>query len=295
MFYIFYCLFSIAFARDTIAILISDNLPEYQEPAQAFIEAYGGTTQTFHLEGDKGKALKITRDLREDPPLMVFAIGAKAAYITKQELPFIPMVYAMIHEPSKYGIYGDNVTGISNNPAPELTLAQFRLFVPKAKTIAFFISESASIEVVSNATETAKSMGFKTKLIRVNSSMELRKSLSYISKEADAIWLLPDPLIITPENFHYISSIATRSKIPVLTNSELLTQAGALMSITPDRSGVGQQAADIINAMLQDEAEYGGSTFLPETPHITFNEGTQKNIGLEIDAFAKGFIDEIVQ
>ena len=289
-----FALLSVAFARDTVAILISDSLVEYQEPAKAFIEAYPGTTQTFHIEGDKSKALNITRDLQDDPPEMIFAIGAKAAYIARQELPFVPIVYAMIHDPNKYGIYGDNVTGISSHPPAEVSLAQFRLFVPKAKTIAIFISESASIELVSNATEVAKSMSIKTKLIRVNSSMELRKALSVIDKQADAIWLLPDPVIITPENFHYIHSIATRSKIPILANSELLAQAGALLSITPDPSGVGQQAADLIMTMQIDGVDYGGATFLPEIPRVIFNQTTQKSIGLEIDPFAKGFIDELV-
>ena len=286
---------SIAFARDTVAILISDSIPEYQDPAKAFIEAFPGTTQTFYIEGDKAKALKITRDLQDDPPEMIFAIGAKAAYIAKQELPFVPMVYAMIHDPVKYGIYGDNITGILSQPPAEVTLAQFRLFVPKANTIAIFVSEAANIEIVSNATEVAKNMNIETKLIRINSSMELRKSLSVISKQADAIWLLPDPVVITPENFHYIHSIATRSKIPILTNSELLAQAGALLSITPDRTGVGQQAADLITTMRSGDVDYGGATFLPEIPRISFNETAQKDIGLELDPFAKGFIDEILQ
>lgn len=290
-----FALLSVAFARDTVAILISDSLPEYQEPAKAFIESFSGTTQTFYLEGDKAKALKITRDLQDDPPEIIFAIGAKAAYIAKQELPYIPMVYAMIHDPNKYGIYGDNITGILSQPPAEVTLAQFRLFVPKAKTIAIFVSESANVGTVTNATEVAKSMNIETKLIRVNSSMELRKALSVISKQADAIWLLPDPIVVTPENFHYIHSIATRSKIPILANSELLAQAGALLAITPDRTGVGQQAADLINTIQTEDVDYGGATFLPEIPRITFNETTQKSIGLEIDPFAKGFIDEMVQ
>ena len=125
--------------------------------------------------------------------------------------------------------------------------------------------------------------------------MELRKALSVLSKQADAIWLLPDPVVVTPENFHYIHSIATRSKSPILANSELLAQAGALLAVTPDRNGVGQQAADLITTMQNDDVDYGGSTFLPEVPRITFNETTQKNIGLDIDPFATGFIDEMVQ
>jgi putative tryptophan/tyrosine transport system substrate-binding protein len=295
MFFLVFSILQIAFARDSVAVLISDSIPEYQEPAQAFVDAYPGAVQVFQIEGNKSKALNITNDLQEDPPMMIFAIGAKAAFIAKQELPYIPMLYAMVHDPYKYGINGENVVGISSQTSAEVTLAQFRLFVPKAKTIAIFISESASIELVSNATEVARNMGYDIKLIRINSSMELRKTLTYLSKEADAIWLLPDSQIITPENFHYITSIANRSKMPILANSDLLANAGALMSVTPDRNGVGQQAADLINTMLSEQKFYSNATFLPELPRVTFNERVQRNIGLEVDPFALGFVDDLIQ
>ena len=284
-----------AYARDSVAILISDSLPEYQDTAQGFVDSYPGSVQTFHLEGNKNKAIKITKDLQEDPPPIIFAIGAKAAYIAKEELPFVPMLYAMVHEPYKYGITGDNVMGISSQTSAEVTLAQFRLFVPKAKTIAIFVGKDASLELVSNATQVAQNMGFEILVIRVQSSRDLRKSLSKLSKQADAIWLLPDSSVVTPENFHYISSIATRSKIPILANSALLASAGALLSVTPDRTGVGQQAADLITTMLEEENFYNDSIFLPEVPRIVFNERVQRTIGLEVDPFALGFVDELIK
>ena len=99
-----------AFARDSAVVLISDSIPEYQETAQAFADSYQGQVQIFHLEGNKAKAMKITQDLASDPPPAISAIGAKAAYISIQQLPHIPCVYAMVHDPVKYGVVGDKVT-----------------------------------------------------------------------------------------------------------------------------------------------------------------------------------------
>ena len=46
-----------AYARESVAILISDSLPEYQDTAQGFVDSYPGSVQIFHIEGNKNKAL----------------------------------------------------------------------------------------------------------------------------------------------------------------------------------------------------------------------------------------------
>ncbi len=295
MFVIFSILMSTAFGREAAVILISDSLPEYHETAQAFSDTYPGITQVYHIEGNKTKALRITKDLSLDPPPVIFAIGSKAAYISIQELPFIPCVYSMVHDPIKYGIYGDKVVGISNQPSAEVTLAQIRMFTPKTKRIAVFITDSSAVEGPSDAEKVAKLMNFEIEFIRINSNSELRKEMSILHKKVDAIWLMPDPSLVTPDNFHTITLMANRNRLPVISNSDLLTQAGALFSVTPDRESVGQQASGLVYQIYTGETDIEGMTFVPEMPRVTFNENTQRTLGLELDPFAQGFIDEWVQ
>ncbi len=292
---LFYSLCLSAFAREAAVVLISDSLPEYQETAQAFVDSYKGSAQVFHIEGNKAKAMKIAQDLASDPPPAIFAIGAKAAYTSIQQLSYIPCVYAMVHDPIKYGIYGDKVTGISGQPSAEVTLAQVRVFLPKVKKLGVFITDASAVEGPSDASQIAESMGFEIEFIRLNSNSELRKEMSLLHKKVDAIWLMPDPSFITPENFHSLIMMANRNRLPVLTNSDLLTQAGALFSVTPDRYGVGQQAATLVYEIYADRTDYGGMTFVPEIPRVTFNEQTQRTLGLELEPFATGFIDDWVQ
>jgi len=284
-----------AFARESAVVLISDSIPEYQETAQAFADSYKGQVQIFHLEGNKAKGMKIAQDLASDPPPAIFAIGAKAAYISTQQLSYIPCVYAMVHDPVKYGIYGDKVTGIADQPSAEVTLAQIRVFLPKVKKIGVFITDSSAVEGPSDAAQTAEAMGYEIEFIRLNSNSELRKQMSLLHKRVDAIWLMPDPSFITPENFHTLIMMANRNRLPVLTNSDLLTQAGSLFSVTPDRFGVGQQAANLVYEIYADRKDYGGMTFVPEVPRVTFNEQSQRILGLELEPFATGFIDDWIE
>ena len=66
----------------------------------------------------------------------------------------------MVHDPVKYGIYGDKVVGIANQPSAEVTLAQIRLFTPKAKRIGVFITDKSAVEGPSNAENVAEIMNY---------------------------------------------------------------------------------------------------------------------------------------
>jgi putative ABC transport system substrate-binding protein len=297
MLHLFISCIASAFAKDYVAVVVSDTLPEYLETAQSFIDAYPGSLETYQIGGNKTKAIRIMNEIQNDPPSMIFAVGTKAAYISIQQASDIPCFYVMVNNPTRYGIYGDNVMGITSFPTAEMTLSQLQLFVPKAQRLGLFMSSSSPAELISDAVEKAKSMGYEPIIIHINSNTDLRRELRLIPAKVDAIWLFPDPQIITPDNFHMISSMAKRSKIPVVTNSELLTQGGALFSVTPNNVFIGQQAASLMGEILemrelQDEDIH---IYYPEIPKIIFNETTQKTIGLELTPFANGFIDEFVQ
>ena len=282
---------SIAEAREAAVILVSDQLPEYEQTAKAFADSYPGLTQIIQIEGSKAKSIRIANDLRNDPPPIIFAIGTKAAYTSIQKLDYIPCIYAMVHDPIKYGIYGDKVTGIMNHPSVDVTLAQVRLFIPKAKKIGIFISDASNVEVPTDASEVAQEMSYSIEFIRVNTNEDIRKEMRNIHDRVDALWLMPDSTLITPDNFHTITMMANRHRLPVITNSERLAQAGALFSVIPDLNGIGQQAAELAVEIVKSETDFGGITFTPEIPNVIFNPQTQRTIGLELDPFAEGFID----
>ena len=79
-------LFSAAFARDAVVTLQSDSLEEYSVPAKAFAESFKGKVQTFSLHGKKSTAMRIAADLKRDPPPLIIAIGAKAAWIARHKV-----------------------------------------------------------------------------------------------------------------------------------------------------------------------------------------------------------------
>jgi ABC-type uncharacterized transport system substrate-binding protein len=112
----------------------------------------------------------------------------------------------------------------------------------------------------------------------------------------DAIWLLPDPLIITPDHFHLVRTMAKRSRVPVLAYSETLVEAGAFLCVAPDREAIGRLAAQRVQTVLQPGATPATLPLVvPQEFRVVLNRDTQQALGLDIDSALLDFVDEIVR
>jgi putative tryptophan/tyrosine transport system substrate-binding protein len=281
-----------AFARDYIVILQSDTLDEYQVPATAFIESIGMQTKRFQIKGERERAVGFAEDLVQDPPPVIFALGAKAAWTARKYLPDVPLVYAMVQDPDRYGIEGENVVGISMMVPTDLTLSQFRFLVPEADRIAILVGEESKSPIVEQAIATANELGMKPEVFDISDLQELRRSLDIMPKKCDALWLLPDPSVITTDHFYYLNNLAHRARMPMLTNSIGLTRAGALVGIAPDLEAVGKQAAQLALEIRQGDESHFTQRIPPSKASVILNRNTQKSIGLELEEYSLEFVDE---
>lgn len=286
---------SVARARNSIAILESDDLPAYTEPADNFAKEVGRFTEVFNLHGDRRTAEQIAKQLRDDPPPLIFALGAKAAWMAVHDLPRVPTIYAMVLDPDRYGIEGAFVTGVSMELPPDMVLAQFQLFAPHAKRLGVLLSQGNSSKQVEAALAAARQAGLQPIVRRVTRSADVRRAFSHIRDHIDALWILPDTTVVTPANFHFLRNEALRMRLPMLTYSEMLVDAGALMCVSPDRAAVGRQAAGIARRVLAGTTAGAIEPEAPEVPRVVLNRDTQEAIGLRFDPALLDFVDEVVK
>jgi len=115
-------------------------------------------------------------------------------------------------------------------------------------------------------------------------------------RRVDAIWLLPDPLVISPSTFHFIRRQAVRARIPLLAYSETLVNAGALLCVAPDPSAIGVQAAETMRTLLEEDTTPGTlEAQAPDRARVVLNVDVQEAIDLSIDPMLMDFIDQTVQ
>ncbi|MDP2313183.1 MAG: ABC transporter substrate binding protein [Pseudomonadota bacterium] len=287
---------SAAFARADIAVLVSDRLVAYDAPVQRFREAVGRSVTVFEIDGDRDRADSIVKQLRADPPPLVFAVGAKAAYVAVNDLPDIPVVYAMVNDPSRYGISGTQVTGVSMEVPAEATLSQFQLFAPAVKKLGVMLSANNTASQVADALAAARRLGFETTVQRVTNARDVRAAWQRMAGSVDALWLLPDPVVMAPEAFRWLRNDTMRRRLPMLASTENLVRAGALLCVAPDRAVAGQQAAELARRILDSEELPG--MIEPPPPgamRVVLNRDTLDSIGLPVDELMLDFADEVVR
>ena len=201
----------------------------------------------------------------------------------------------MVVSPERYGLGGEGVTGVTHEIAPDMQLAQLALVAPEVKKLGMILSEGNARLDSSEAIAAAERAGLELQVLRVSTERHVRRSWHRLRSEVDAIWIVPDPLVVTPENFRYLRDQAAFAGIPTIASSEDLVRAGALMCVAPDREVVGSQLVELTNALLGGTPIESLPVQEPGAVRVLLNVDTQHAIGLIIDEFTLDFIDEVVE
>lgn len=288
---------SLAQAANTVVILQSDELPVYDAPIESFSRALGKPVTVHQLRGDKQRAKRIAADITADPPIAVLALGAKAAWIAQNDIPTtIPVVYAQVRDPDRYGLDGVHLTGVRMEMPPAMVLSQFRLLAPDVQRIGILVSASNKDPAIAEAISAAKAVGLTVKAQRVTSERDARRAAAQMAVSNDAIWLLPDPVVLSPGTFHFVRGQAVRNRIPLLAYSEALVDAGALLCVAPDPAAIGVQAAELVQRILEERVTPGViEPIAPNQARVVLNADVQESIGLRIDPMLLDFVDQTVR
>lgn len=283
----------IARANPEIAVLQSDDLPGYEVPARAFEAAIDRPVHVYDLQGDYEHAMNIAARLRKDPPPLVFAVGAKAAWIAAQELPEVPLVYAMVLEPERYGVVGPRSTGVAMYLPTEMALAQLHVILPDVKRLGVLMTPAQHQALAPQIRSAAAKLEITTVERPISSTRQLRRELSSLRADVDALWLLPSPELVTPTNFRVIRDATLRARLPLLTGSDTLVKAGALLCVIPDPGEVGDLAAQLARTILDAPPDAPlPAPVVPERPRVVMNLDTLDLIELELDPVQLDFVDE---
>ena len=94
-----------------VLVVTSNDLPQYRQPVEAFVAAHTGDVRVIDIGGSKESGRdRIRRAVAEGPVDAVFAVGAQAAWISRDVLPDVPLTFAMVIDWQRYGL-GANASG----------------------------------------------------------------------------------------------------------------------------------------------------------------------------------------
>jgi putative tryptophan/tyrosine transport system substrate-binding protein len=277
-----------------IAILNSSDIAAYQEAIAGFKATgpSGAIYTQYDLQGDVELGHKLARKIRASDASLVLAVGLKAAQAAKREIVATPIVYMMILDPLKHELNGPNMTGTMLEVTTDRQLKLIRTFLPSVRRVGVLYDPSNSASKVKDAEQQATSVGVTLRGFPVESEKDVPSQLRTLLSETDALWLIPDPTVLTNESIHFLIQSALAQHIPVVGFSPEFIRLGGLLSFSISYGEVGRATGLLAKRILNGDRAYLPRPVPIERLKISVNLKTARFLGLTLPPDVNGLIDE---
>lgn len=219
----------------------------------------------------------LVRIVREDRPAIVLAVGGRALAETRM-IRQTPVVSVFS--------YGINMS----NPPPNL--AQVKMLAPVERYAALFhalgakrvgtvLSGTASSYAV-KASEIFRKAGIHLVIREARKPGEVAKQLESLKDTADALWLLPDPKVVTSESVEAFALYSLRHHLPLVSFTEAHLGIGAAAAFAPSLEDLGKQAAETAGRIMAGDRPTEIEEIPPRKIRLRFNRQVMEHLGLPV-------------
>jgi len=283
-----------------IALLSSDQQGFYKSLAtfQAGVE---NKVPAFTLQGDMAHDSALMDRLLADQPSLIFALGAKAAYLAKiwtKKQQDVSVLFAMVLNWEQYRLLEgqDNMVGISYEVEPGNQFLSLSMFAPEIKRIGVIYDPKHSVALVNKAREAAALLNLTLVERQISSSRDFRRIYRQLADEVDGMWILNDPVTYTLNNMSWLSKRCIKDRLVCLGQGINLTEVGVMLSVRTDIGGVGSQAASMAKNILDNRMDTTVVGVMPPLgTYISLNKHTAARIGVAISTQAIGMANEVIE
>lgn len=269
-----------------IVALKSADVDVYNEVLEGFKSvSRGSIISEYDMEGDLQRGKKFLARLRSGPkPDLILAIGIWALQVVVEEVRDIPVVFAMVLNPTTViGQETHNITGASMNVPIEQQIALLKKVSPQVRRIGVIYDPSKTGFLVKQAERIAREQGVRLVAKAIASSKDAFAALDAMQGEIDALWILPDLTVLAPESVQYMLLFSFRNKIPLLGLSENQVRMGALLGLSFESGlDIGGQAGELANEILSGKSAEEIPFTTARKARLTVNLKTASKLGLQI-------------
>lgn len=225
--------------------------------------------------------------LRERRPDLILAVGMEALQKVKR-FSHVPIVYLMVLNPS--AVLGDagNITGVGMTIAPEKQLTLLQKVLPGARHVGIIYDPRKSAPFLRRAQNAARGLRIELLAREVGHPREVPEALKSLKGVADALWMIPDTSVVTPETTELMMLFSLDNSIPVCAFSAKYLDMGALMSLDVSASDMGRQAGGLAARILSGAEVSDVSAVEAENPSLFVNGAVARKLRLSLGEEVRG-------
>ncbi|MBI3780311.1 MAG: ABC transporter substrate-binding protein [candidate division NC10 bacterium] len=269
-----------------IVALKSADVDVYNEVLEGFKSvSQRSIISEYDMEGDLQRGKQFLARLKSGPkPDLILAIGIWALQVVVEEIRDIPVVFAMVLNPTTViGQEAHNITGASMNAPIDQQIALLKKISPHVRRIGVIYDPSKTGFLVRQAERIARDQGVRLVTKAITSSKDSLAALDGMQGEIDALWILPDLTVLAPESVQYMLLFSFRNKIPLLGLSENQARMGALLGLSFESGrDIGIQAGELANEILAGRSVEDIPFTTARKVRLTVNLKTAAKLGLQI-------------
>jgi putative ABC transport system substrate-binding protein len=194
----------------------------------------------------------------------------------------------MVQDPGSLGLVNaPNTFGVAFTIPIKNQLAAFRMVNPRGVRVGVIYSVDHGGRLVQEAIKAAPVVRLLLVERAVQSDRAIPEALRTLLKggeAVDALWIPPDPVLLSEETRRFLLAETLKAGRPVYSFSPALVGEGALVSNGPDLASVGTQLADLVGRAAGGER--GRGELLIPRSELVINRKIAEKLKIEIPADA---------
>ncbi len=270
--------------RPPVLVVKSSAFAAYGSVAAGFSAEVRGEAEELTLPEGAGAAEKALEAAAKRKPRLVLAIGPAAATASRRAFGDTPVIFTMVPYYERYGLEAQNVTGIALTNDLSVELEALAALAPKVKRVGILHDPQHSKAFVAEAAKLAAKSGLAVVPIITDSPEKAERALKTARPKIDALLMIADRTVGNAEVVRRLIAFANEESLPLVALSQSQVKEGALLALSPNYIGLGQQAGRLANRVLHEKVDAGAlAVAQPEVLDMAVNLGTAKRLGEPCD------------
>lgn len=223
---------------------------------------------------------------------LIVAYGDPAILAARRATSTIPIVMLGSSDPvgagfvASLGRPGGNVTGVTD-AAAEIAGKQLELLRevnPRISRVTVLLPPplSGSEQVLKQTRAAAKTLGVTLVFTEVWTRKDVERAFAAVTKDRTNALIVLSRRLIDPPSINLIGQLARKQRLPVMSDSILLTYEGGLMSYATSYSPQARRAAQYADKILMGSKPADLPVEQPTEFDLTLNLETARALGLTI-------------
>jgi putative ABC transport system substrate-binding protein len=236
---------------------------------------------------------------------VILTAGTPATQAAQRATTNIPIVFSGVADPLRVGLVpslahpGGNITGFTTGNV-ELSGKRLELLktaVPNLKRVAVFINPTnAQAPFFRKETEAAAaSLSLSLKFVGVATLADVPQAFAAIRSQAEALLILPDPLIGSPRVQVQIAELAVKNRLPSMERDRSFAEVGGLMSYGTNLEGLLTESLGHVDKILRGAKPGELPVQKPTKFELVINLKTAKALGLTIPPSLLLGADQVIE